>query len=148
MHQEEDGPPVARNSTTDIYALGMVREFDVYAGCFLRSLVHLRPCLCVIFKGFASEIQPNSFQEIISGNVPYSQYQFDVGVIRALDRKHPPKRPQELLGSREQSTRMWELLLQCWDHDPFARPDALSVLISVRVSHFLYFLNTDYLVLP
>lgn len=28
---------------------------------------------------------------------------------------------------------MWALLLQCWNHDPTARPTALEVLNSVRI---------------
>ncbi|KAF8599438.1 hypothetical protein BDV93DRAFT_590957 [Ceratobasidium sp. AG-I] len=68
--------------------------------------------------------------EVISGNVPYYQYAFDVAIFHALSKKQPPKRPQELSGSDERSTHMWTIFLQCWDHDPSARPNASSVLAS------------------
>ncbi|KAF8601639.1 kinase-like protein [Ceratobasidium sp. AG-I] len=70
--------------------------------------------------------------ETISGKVPYHQYQHDRTIILALERKQFPKCPEELSGSDERATRMWALLLQCWDHNPKARPDAPSVLASLQ----------------
>lgn len=66
--------------------------------------------------------------EIISGNVPYQEFQSEFSIYRALDKKQFPKRPQELPESDARATKMWALLVQCWDHDPDARPDATSVL--------------------
>jgi len=71
--------------------------------------------------------------EIVSGKVPYSEYKNDVAIIRALDRKRPPMRPKELPCPNERADAIWTLLLQCWDHDPVSRPDALSVLISLQL---------------
>ena len=50
--------------------------------------------------------------------------------MSALYQKKPPTRPSELLGS-ERVDQMWRLMGRCWDHDPAARPTALSVLNSV-----------------
>ncbi|KAF8596176.1 WD40 repeat-like protein [Ceratobasidium sp. AG-I] len=66
--------------------------------------------------------------EIISGNVPYVEYKNESGIYRALDKKKPPNRPKELLLPEERGEQMWSLLLQCWDHDPTARPEASVVL--------------------
>ncbi|KAF8603726.1 kinase-like protein [Ceratobasidium sp. AG-I] len=71
--------------------------------------------------------------EIVTGKVPYSEYLQDLGIIRALDRKKPPVRPKEFVSTNEQANAVWTLLLRCWDHDAATRPDASSVLTSVRL---------------
>lgn len=67
----------------------------------------------------------------MTGNVPYQEFQSEFSIYRALDKKQFPKRPPELPESDERATRLWALLVQCWDHDPEARPTALSVLEQV-----------------
>ncbi|KAF8596189.1 kinase-like protein [Ceratobasidium sp. AG-I] len=69
--------------------------------------------------------------ETITGEVPYSEYRYDMGIYRAIDKRKLPNRPQQLLDSNERGKRVWRLLLKCWDRDPAARPDASSVLKSV-----------------
>ncbi|KAF8593840.1 WD40 repeat-like protein [Ceratobasidium sp. AG-I] len=70
--------------------------------------------------------------EVVTGNVPYQEYQQDMGVYHAIDARQPPRRPQELAGPESQATFMWDLLMRCWDHDPLARPNAQSVLESLN----------------
>lgn len=82
-------------------------------------------------------------QEIISGNVPYAEYQSDMGIYRAIHAKKPPKRPKEIGVRTEIATPLWELLLRCWDHDPSARPNAVSSFRMVRFPHYRYLLATD-----
>ncbi|KAF8593042.1 hypothetical protein BDV93DRAFT_294419 [Ceratobasidium sp. AG-I] len=66
--------------------------------------------------------------EIITGAVPYSEYRTDMGIYRAIHNKQFPRRPAELSGPDERAEMMWLLLLECWDYDPTARPDAAAVL--------------------
>ncbi|KAF8601674.1 kinase-like protein [Ceratobasidium sp. AG-I] len=73
--------------------------------------------------------------EIISGEVPYHQYQHDRTIILALEKKKLPKCPEMLSAPDERVTRMWNLLLECWDHDPEARPCAPSLLTSLIRLH-------------
>ncbi|KAF8598370.1 WD40 repeat-like protein [Ceratobasidium sp. AG-I] len=70
--------------------------------------------------------------EILTGKVPYSEYKYDTAILRALDRKQPPVRPKAVLGSDQRSDQMWSLMLECWDHDPAARPKARLVRKLVR----------------
>lgn len=63
--------------------------------------------------------------------MPYAEYRSDMGIYRALDRKVPPKRPTEFPGTDDRATAMWQLLLQCWDHDPSARPETSAVMTLV-----------------
>ena len=67
-------------------------------------------------------------QEIITGNVPYSEYRTEMGIYRAIHSKQPPRRPAMLSGPEKRADMMWSLLLECWDHDPHVRPDATTVL--------------------
>lgn len=89
----------------------------------------------------ASKCHPQSYirllcnrkQEIVTGKVPYFEYKTDGGIVRALDKKKPPIRPAIQFGPDERANRMWRLLTRCWDHDPNARPEAASLLQSVRI---------------
>ncbi|KAF8602308.1 kinase-like protein [Ceratobasidium sp. AG-I] len=66
--------------------------------------------------------------ETISGRVPYAEYRRDQGIYRALNKKRPPTRPEELANTDRRANEMWILLLSCWDHDPAARPAAATIL--------------------
>ena len=68
----------------------------------------------------------------MTGTVPYSEYRTEMGIYRAIYNKQPPRRPAKLPGHEEQAETMWSVLLECWDHDPIARPDAATVLEMVR----------------
>ncbi|GAB1519817.1 hypothetical protein RhiTH_002887 [Rhizoctonia solani] len=68
--------------------------------------------------------------EIITAEIPYIECS-QGAIYKVKDRKRHPNRPQELLGS-DRSDAMWSLLVQCWDHDPSARPTAREVLEKVR----------------
>lgn len=70
--------------------------------------------------------------EIFTGAVPYVEYRSDFGVYGAIHQKQPPRRPTELSVNEERPEITWSLLLECWDHDPSARPDATAVLISLE----------------
>ncbi|KAG9100520.1 hypothetical protein FS749_014764 [Ceratobasidium sp. UAMH 11750] len=65
--------------------------------------------------------------ETITGRIPYVEYRFDAAVIRALDRKQPPNRPEELSTRDTQGDWAWSLLRTCWEHDPAMRPLASLV---------------------
>ncbi|KAJ1308943.1 hypothetical protein OPQ81_004626 [Rhizoctonia solani] len=73
-----------------------------------------------------------TFLEIISGRVPYAEYQNDYGVFGALQKKQRPTRPKELAADNPKEGTMWKLLLWCWDHEPAARPRADDVLMMLR----------------
>ncbi|KDN41298.1 hypothetical protein RSAG8_07567, partial [Rhizoctonia solani AG-8 WAC10335] len=66
--------------------------------------------------------------EIISGESPYAEYRRDFGVLKALWDKKPPKRPEVLSESNSKQDKIWRLLVECWNHDHTARPDAQAVL--------------------
>ncbi|KAF8602302.1 kinase-like protein [Ceratobasidium sp. AG-I] len=66
--------------------------------------------------------------EIISGRVPYFEYKHESGIYRALDKKKAPTRPDEFPTTDEKANQIWALLLNCWDHTPSARPEALTIL--------------------
>lgn len=87
--------------------------------------------VCLLYKDDTRPIDKT--QEIITGAVPYAECRTDAGVCAAILKKRFPKRPKELLGTGARETQMWELLKQCWDHDPEARPDASSALEFVSV---------------
>lgn len=70
--------------------------------------------------------------EIVSGRVPYHEYQYDMGIYGAISRNQPPRRPKELPVGDNKADRMWTLLANCWDHDPAARPHVSSVLESLQ----------------
>jgi hypothetical protein len=72
-------------------------------------------------------------QEIITGTIPYyPQCQNDAKVVTKLLQKLLPERVTEQFGENERADRMWGLLVQCWDHDPAARPTARQTLDLVR----------------
>jgi hypothetical protein len=83
-------------------------------------------------------------QEIITGQVPYVEYKNEHGVYRALDKKSPPICPKELAGSSEREKRMWRLLIQCWDHDPMARPKARKIFKTVCTSYSFKLVSATY----
>ncbi|KAF8593578.1 kinase-like protein [Ceratobasidium sp. AG-I] len=75
--------------------------------------------------------------EVISGRIPYSEYAYDMGVYRAIDRKKPPIRPKELVAKSRQEDKIWALLLRCWNHNALARPTASYVLNSSPADEML-----------
>lgn len=110
--ENETDPPASSTKQTDIYALGMVSAAASDTAACSKPL--------------------KTMLETITGKVPYAEYRKDMGIYGALTNKQPPARPSELLGPDVQPDQMWHLLLRCWDHNPTARPNALSVLTSVR----------------
>lgn len=62
--------------------------------------------------------------KILSRRAPFHQYNRDAQVIAALQRRELPKRPeQEGNESDEIDDRMWNLMMDCWDHTPQRRPE-------------------------
>lgn len=119
---------------TDVYALGMVRfQYPTEYGPISNVFTSDHAGVFLDFCPIISERSSNPDQETISGKVPYHQFLYDVAIIRALDRKEPPRRPEQLSGPDERLARTWALLLACWDHDPSARPDASAVLETVSL---------------
>ncbi|KAF8596192.1 kinase-like protein [Ceratobasidium sp. AG-I] len=70
--------------------------------------------------------------EIITGKVPYAEYTKEGSIYRAVDRMQLPARPQVLMDQTMQSTGMWNLLVECWNQLPSARPGAGTILKRVR----------------
>ncbi|CAE6383470.1 unnamed protein product [Rhizoctonia solani] len=66
--------------------------------------------------------------ETITNALPYSECQRDAQIYGKLSRRQHPKRAEEHFPANEQGSRAWELLVQCWDYDPFSRPAANQVL--------------------
>ncbi|CAE6504922.1 unnamed protein product [Rhizoctonia solani] len=64
-----------------------------------------------------------TFLETITNAHPYSECR-DTQIYRKLARQEHPKRSEEYFPDTEWGTRMWNLLLQCWDFDPASRPVA------------------------
>lgn len=54
-----------------------------------------------------------------------------MAIYGALYRKQLPRRPSELPEENKKTSRMWELLVKCWDHDLSIRPDAGDIAPAV-----------------
>jgi hypothetical protein len=68
-------------------------------------------------------------QEVISGEVPFPDVNSDVAVMgRVLFQKELPERPTNCIPTKSKhGNDLWELLTQCWSHDPCGRPRAFQV---------------------
>ncbi|QRV74229.1 Ephrin type-A receptor 4 [Ceratobasidium sp. AG-Ba] len=65
--------------------------------------------------------------EVITGKVPYPELK-DLAVILAVVQKRFPTRPEEHISSAStEGDSLWQLLVQCWDFEPAARPTAKAV---------------------
>ncbi|KAL5640518.1 hypothetical protein ACGC1H_007686 [Rhizoctonia solani] len=69
--------------------------------------------------------------EVITGAVPYSQCGNDAQVILKVVQKVIPERSPRYFMDNSLGNWMWQLLIQCWDHNPVRRPTAQVVLTSV-----------------
>lgn len=88
--------------------------------------------VCVLIV--QNDTSANPEQEIFTNTVPYAEYRTDGGVYGAIKRKQVPRKPGELSGTDEPTVRMWGILVECWDHNPAARPNAATVLRRVRTN--------------
>lgn len=69
-----------------------------------------------------------TFFEIVTGTIPYfPECRIDYQIFTKLSRKELPKQTMDFTRN-ERGERMWALLVQCWDHNPAARPMAYYVL--------------------
>lgn len=50
-----------------------------------------------------------------------------MAIYGALYRKELPERPRELPEEDRKSSRMWDILVMCWDYEPSSRPDAEDI---------------------
>ncbi|EUC59080.1 tyrosine kinase domain protein [Rhizoctonia solani AG-3 Rhs1AP] len=66
--------------------------------------------------------------EVVSGRRPHHERRTDAAVISALIRHILPTRPEQLSEQKEWGNERWELLVNCWDVDPMARPTSQAVL--------------------
>ncbi|CAE6487097.1 unnamed protein product [Rhizoctonia solani] len=66
--------------------------------------------------------------EIFTGEVPYPECRADFAVIMKLQKGTLPARPLERIKDDEQGNIMWQLLLDCWNRDPDARPSSKKVV--------------------
>ncbi|CAE6459522.1 unnamed protein product [Rhizoctonia solani] len=70
--------------------------------------------------------------EVITGEVPYPQYQSDYQVVAKVMQGIQPTRPTVQLRDDNRGDQIWTLLLGCWSREFAARPSAQQVLESVR----------------
>ncbi|KAG8754429.1 hypothetical protein FRC11_006662 [Ceratobasidium sp. 423] len=75
-----------------------------------------------------------TFLEILTNALPYSECQSDFQVVVKLTRKELPKRSIEHFPEDEGGNLRWDLLTQCWNHNPKSRPTAEGAIISVGAS--------------
>ncbi|KDN33423.1 hypothetical protein RSAG8_13486, partial [Rhizoctonia solani AG-8 WAC10335] len=109
---EDETNTVEKTKKSDVYALAMAsRPFPKPFAYWLTQYDHNQTLL-----------------EIISGESPYAEYRRDFGVLKALWDKKLPKRPEVLSESNSKQDKIWRLLVECWNHDHTARPDAQAVL--------------------
>lgn len=75
------------------------------------------------------------FQEIITGDQPFSHLAMDMAVCMAIARKEIPQRPFPYIPeASEDGDKLWELLRSCWVDRTELRPTAATVQLEVRVS--------------
>ncbi|CAE6441975.1 unnamed protein product [Rhizoctonia solani] len=101
---------------SDVYSLGMVRwSYTLLFDKATEIAVHT----------------PKTILQILTGEPPYAD-KSDMGVIILLAKavkKTPLPRSMAggLLRNQYADSKLWELLLGCWDHDPNLRPTAMEV---------------------
>ncbi|CAE6502833.1 unnamed protein product [Rhizoctonia solani] len=103
----------------------------------LRSYIERNPEVdryswCIQVASGVSYLHQNEL-EIITGKSPYIEYKRDFGVLKALSDKKLPRRPEALSQTSDKHDRLWNLLVECWNHDCAARPDAQHVLDLLRL---------------
>lgn len=127
-----------RSKRTDIYALGMVIQvqFHYFPFCVFRPFsgcsISLIDFFCECPPKVLSAVKPtDDEQEIVTGTIPYfPECRIDYQIFTKLSRKELPKQTMDFTRN-ERGERMWALLVQCWDHNPAARPMAYYVLDEV-----------------
>ncbi|KAG8792660.1 hypothetical protein FRC12_005302 [Ceratobasidium sp. 428] len=80
--------------------------------------------------------------EIITGEVPYSNYTNEMALIVAIaTRNETPKRPEEHIQTGSaRGDILWSLLTRCWSGNPMDRPKS-SVVAQVAS---IYFFSSSY----
>ncbi|CAE6462422.1 unnamed protein product [Rhizoctonia solani] len=66
--------------------------------------------------------------EIMTGEVPYPQCQWDFQVMNKVLSGTLPSRPMDRFANDKRGDQMWNLLVSCWDRNPDARPSAGKVV--------------------
>ncbi|CAE6459511.1 unnamed protein product, partial [Rhizoctonia solani] len=66
--------------------------------------------------------------EIFTGAVPYPQCQRDFSVMRMVQQKILPTRPEGRIHTGQRGNKIWELLMSCWNYEPNERPSAQEVV--------------------
>jgi serine/threonine protein kinase len=86
-------------------------EADIYAYA-MTSLVSL-------FINFIESADYFSFQEVMTGKPPFSEYNYDGGVIVAVvTHREIPRRPT----LSDISDSLWQQWTRCWDRNASLRP--------------------------
>ncbi|TDL23524.1 kinase-like protein [Rickenella mellea] len=78
-----------------------------------KSDVYAFACLCL---------------EIFTGNHPFEDLVQDGSVIIAVLKGDRPARPGEVATQRGLDNQVWQLIENCWMHEPLDRPDMAAVL--------------------
>jgi hypothetical protein len=69
----------------------------------------------------------NPFQEVITGQIPYSEFRSEPMVVLAVIQGTTPKRPAEIMRNAKFGQKRWDMLLKCWQKDPDSRPKAWEI---------------------
>ena len=70
--------------------------------------------------------------ELLSGNVPYSEIDRDISVLRAIDKGKLPNRPRTGATLDGLSDSVWALLQLCWQIEPKSRPPTSAVKAALQ----------------
>ena len=68
----------------------------------------------------------------MTGEVPFAELRSEKSVLDHAKKGKRPRRPKKYLVHRGLDDRLWNLISQCWNHDPLARPSASSVLAELQ----------------
>ncbi|CAE6455813.1 unnamed protein product [Rhizoctonia solani] len=118
--------PLSKES--DVYALGMVCEPELYGPVLDTNTIALRRSWQVaIFEQFVALLIP-SYQEAITGQLPFSEKQEMALLLAVCVRQEVPTRPvAQIPANSENGDKLWELLCKCWSREPEKRPSAAQV---------------------
>ncbi|KAG8787437.1 hypothetical protein FRC12_015567 [Ceratobasidium sp. 428] len=71
--------------------------------------------------------------EIVTGDVPYSEIEYEAGVMTRVYHRRKPVQPIWCIPPKQKwGMMLWALLNKCWEYDPPGRPSATQVLTSMK----------------
>ncbi|KAJ1302638.1 hypothetical protein OPQ81_002955 [Rhizoctonia solani] len=115
-------------------ALGFLRPLALVeepSDGWLQSFCWMKAIHSEIRQLIYMHLEWYTFLETITNNYPYSECNHDTQILLKHIRKEHPMRPTEHFPEDKRGHGMWNLLVQCWDHDPALRPTADNALESL-----------------